>query len=272
MELKEKILKSLPLKGERGNKKRATDYWVFVKQDRDHEVYRHEVADVLVQNIGASFSHWRAQEPADVEVWAFMIEGRLTAGVRLTDISFRQRKYRAGERPGALRPPLAAALVVMSDPSPEDRFIDPMCGTGTILCERALWGATESLVGGDIDHEAIEIARQSAKIIDRPVELYRWDATDEEALIENAAGATVLVCNLPFGKRFESSDLRSLYKRALKAWRASLAAGARMILLTSERDILRSAALDVGLKARTLTVLTTQGLRATVFEVRNGKG
>jgi len=84
---------------------------------------------------------WRIADPAALEVWVLeYTRGRFVAGVRLTTARTRQHGGRAVERPGALRPTVAAAMVALGEPV--DRraqrvLLDPCCGSGTILVEAA---------------------------------------------------------------------------------------------------------------------------------------
>ncbi len=50
-----------------------------------------------------------------------------------------RRGYRVYDHPAALSPVLAAAMVLMAQWSPKERLLDPMCGSGTILIEAALF-------------------------------------------------------------------------------------------------------------------------------------
>ena len=268
-DLKKGILEGLRWKSKpRQEGKRATDFWVFIKQDRDYEVYRRDVANIVVDNLRRSFRHWRAQEPADVEIWGFLIDERLTLGLRLTELSHRQRKYRTSERPGSLRPPIAAALVVMSDPHPSDEFFDPMCGSGTIVLERALWGPTRRLCGGEIDRAAVEISRASAQAARVEADFLLIDATQSDTLSSQIGQVNRIVCNLPFGKRFTTADLATLYRNCLKAWRGLLLPGGTITVLTPEHRALTRAAEEARLSVRMLGRIDVQGIRAAAYRLR----
>jgi 23S rRNA G2445 N2-methylase RlmL len=266
--LREKILAGLPQILKPRKKKRSTNYAVFVKQDRDYELYRKDLAAPLVNFLATNFQHWILREPADVELWYLISDGRGILGLRLTDITFRQRKYRTDERAGSLRPTIAAALVVLGRPGPIDYVVDPMCGSGTILIERALSGAAAEIHGNDIDSAAVELAKESAAAAKVKIPVTRLDAMSEGFLKLHRGKVTNLICNLPFGKQFNAGEDRgALYREALGAWKELLAPGGVMTLLTNDLNDLREAARNVGLKSTRLESWRVKGIRAAAVKV-----
>jgi 23S rRNA G2445 N2-methylase RlmL len=266
--LKEKLLTGVGYLADK-KRKSGTNYWVFVKQDRDHFVYRRDIAATIGSFIERSFRRWAAREPADVELWVFYLGKTATLGLRLTSISFRQRSYKDLERPGSLRPTLAASLVLLSKPTESDYVIDPMCGVGTILLERGLWGPAKYLGGGDIDEEAVELARSNVGRAHQKIEVVKWDAIDPSAVAAHEGRVTRLICNLPFGKRFGSVDsLATLYKRALQSWQPLLAETGSMTLLTSQGKILQEKAERCHLTVKKTRTIVVQGITTGVFTLR----
>src|SRR5215472_9940566 len=86
---------------------------------------------------------------------------RVRLGVRLTDRRMRQRSGREVERQGALRPVVAAAMLMLAELSTALRLpvLDPCCGAGTIVRE-----ALDSGLGGfgaDVAADAIRAARSN---------------------------------------------------------------------------------------------------------------
>lgn len=246
--------------------RRRVDFMVFVKQDEDRLVYRKQIADAVTATARTVNPSWFAKEPAQVELWAFFAREKLTLGLRLTDIRHRQRTWRGQERPGSLRPTLAASLIALSAPEPDDVFLDPMCGSGTVLIERGLWGPAGALLGGDMDAEAVRIARHNAERAGLEARIERWDAADPASFAELAGRIDRIVCNLPFGVQHGKADaLPVLYGRALRAWRPLLSPRGAMILLTSRAAELRKAAASAGLHVETVHKLFIQGIWAEVF-------
>jgi ubiquinone/menaquinone biosynthesis C-methylase UbiE/uncharacterized membrane protein YgcG len=164
---------------------------------------------------------------------------RLLVGLRLSDNSMRHRAWRKASMPAALKPTVAAAMVLLSEPREDDVLLDPMCGSGTILIERALAGRYRSLLGGDIDAGAVQAARENVGPRYKPIGIEQWDA---RALPLGDASVTTIVCNLPFGKQIGTpAAVRHLYPTLLADWTRILAPGGRMVLLTSERGLLKQS-------------------------------
>lgn len=255
--------------------RRRADFAVFVKQDEDRQVYRKQIADTIAATARTVYPAWHPKEPAQVELWAFYAREKLTVGLRLTDIHHRQRTWRGQERPGSLRPTLAASLIALAACRPDDVFLDPMCGSGTILIERALWGPAAELMGGDSDDAAVRIARQNAEragLTAQSARISRWDATDPASFPGLAGRVDRIVCNLPFGVQHGKADaLPGLYAAALKTWRPLLSGRGAMILLTSREAELRKAAAAAGLEIETVHKLFIQGIWAEVFALESAE-
>lgn len=183
---------------------------------------------------------WRlAEDNATIEAWAQLVGGRLILGFRLSDIEMRQRDYRQVSLPAALKPTIARAMVLLSEPREDDVFLDPMCGSGTILIERALTCPYRLLLGGDADPEALEATRANIGRRHKPIEIRHWDA---RSLPIDGASVSVLVTNLPFGKRIGTpEDNRSLYPALLREWSRVVQPAGRMVLLTSAVRLLRAS-------------------------------
>ncbi|WP_407934012.1 methyltransferase domain-containing protein [Halocatena halophila] len=64
-------------------------------------------------------------------------------------------------QPGSMEPLLARALVNIAGAAPGQRILDPMCGTGGLLIEGALCGAT--VVGLDVQHSMAAGTRKNVE-------------------------------------------------------------------------------------------------------------
>lgn len=266
--LRDRTLEALPLSRRQRGKRSSTSFWVFVKQDEDHSVWRRSVAEQLVSFYEGTFSRWTAREPADVEVWAFLSEGRALVGLRLTDSSFRQRRYKRDERPGSLRPTLAAAVVLAARPREDEVVLDPMCGVGTLLLEYGSSFPKARLIGGDRDRDALALAESNAGRAGLSLELHQWNATTDTSFSSFRGQISLIICNLPFGKQFGANeDLLILYRRALQVWRDLLRADGRMILLTSRSKLVHQVCSRLGLTATDVYSFMIQGIRAHVVRV-----
>ncbi|NUT98912.1 MAG: methyltransferase domain-containing protein [Saccharothrix sp.] len=75
-----------------------------------------------------------------------VVDDRAVVGLRIADRPLHRRPYRRVSRPGALHPPVAAAMVRLAGPGA--RLLDPFCGTGTIGIEAVDAGTVGTGAGG----------------------------------------------------------------------------------------------------------------------------
>lgn len=83
--------------------------------------------------------------------------------VRLTPRPLSARSWRVANLPGGLSACVAAAAWRWLGHDGEDRVLNAMCGSGTLLIERARSGPAARLVGVDLAAEALEAARANAE-------------------------------------------------------------------------------------------------------------
>jgi predicted RNA methylase len=156
--------------------------------------------------------------------------------LRLSPRPLSARAWRAVNYPGAVNATIAAALVELTEPAPDDRFVNLCCGSGTILVERLARGVPAQAVGCDLDPDAVAATQanlRAARLKGR-VDLWTADAT---ALADRAGPASFdkLCVDLPWGTLVGShDDNATLYPRVL-AEAARIATGtARLVVLTHE--------------------------------------
>lgn len=224
----------------RQRRKGKPTFRVIARKSGDHAFRRVDLQRAVETGIMERFPGWRlVDDNAQLEIWVHLVDRSLILGFRLSDNTMRQREYRVASLPAALKPTVAAAMVMLSRPEDGDVVLDPMCGSGTILVERALAGRYKLLLGGDADPEAVKATRENIGPRYKPIEIRRWDAT---ALPLGDASVSRVVCNLPFGKQIGTpAEIRSLYPALLDEFSRVLVPGGRMVLLTSERALLRRA-------------------------------
>jgi putative N6-adenine-specific DNA methylase len=172
---------------------------------------------------------------------------RVTISLDSSGEPLSKRGYREEQTEAPINEVLAAGIIMKTGWKGESNFADPMCGSGTFLIEAALIAANinpgifrnsfafekwpdfdadlfESLYnddsnerefaykiyGGDIDPEAVSIARKNIKSaqVDNMVELTCRPLAD---WIENPA-AGVMVMNPPYGHRLKPDDVYELYR------------------------------------------------------------
>jgi 23S rRNA G2445 N2-methylase RlmL len=202
----------------------AMTFRVITRVLSERAFRRTELRRQLSETIGRDRRRWTIADPAELEIWASEYRpGRFVAGLRLTDARMRQHDGRAVERPGALRPALAAGMVDLAG-RPPGVLLDPCCGAGTILAEAvaAGWAAT----GLDIDPSAVAIAR--ANVPQATVAV-----GDALAMGFPDASADACVTNLPFGRQYRvQGELNAWLRAALRQIARVTKPGGHVVLLT----------------------------------------
>ena len=185
---------------------------------------------------------------ADLMLNVHIFENRVTISLDSSGEPLNQRGYRIESTKAPLNEVLAAGIIMKTGWRGDSNFVDPMCGSGTFLVEAALIAANinpgiyrdsfaferwdnfdrelfESLYnddsgerefkfrifGGDIDPEAVAIARANIKRarVDGMVELVCKPFEEWETAPESG----ILITNPPYGERLKSDDILDMYRR-----------------------------------------------------------
>jgi 23S rRNA G2445 N2-methylase RlmL len=171
----------------------GTTFRVIARVLQERSFLRTDLRRRVTEAVQRQQPSWRVADPSDVELWVVEYQaGRILAGVRVSDVRMRQHGGRAAERPGALRPTVAAAMVRLAG-EPPGVLLDPCCGSGTILAEAA--GVGWRARGVDIDPGAIRAARQNAPKA-------RVTLGDARRLELGDQSVDACVSNLPFGLQY----------------------------------------------------------------------
>src|SRR5918911_3688112 len=184
---------------------------------------------------GHGWTYCRDDAAADLTIRLFIEHDVAFVGVRLGKTALSRRPYKQVHLPGSLKPPVAAALVMLVDVAPGLRLLDPCCGAGTILVEAALRGA--AVLGGDSDPSAVAAAQANVEAAGVSAEVWQWDA---QALPIADASIDRIVSNLPWGRQVAVVDaaLATFYRRTGSEMRRVLAPDGRIALLTSTPHLL----------------------------------
>ncbi len=223
--------------GGRGRRRTST-YRVISRAQGERAYKRSEAGEAVSAGLAARLGkNWKSvADDAQVEVWLTLIDAEAIIGVRLTTSTQRHRE-KSAHIPASLRPSVAAALVHLSVPRDDDVFLDPFCGAGTILLERARAGRHQLLIGSDSSEEALLAARENIGERHKPLELHNWNATDIP--LEDASVAAI-VSNLPFGEQVGTHEENErLYPRFLAEAHRLLPPSGRLVVLSSEYKLLR---------------------------------
>ncbi len=248
---------------------RRLRFRVVARMTGEHEFRRTDFERAVARGIAERIDHtWREDEAApQVEWWATLIGDELMLAIRLTDDRMRQREYKVAHLPGSLRPSAAAALAWLSEPRDEDVVLDPFCGAGTILIERAHLGRYRMLIGTDRDSAALEAARANVGPRYQPIRLEQSDAA---ALPLEDGSVDKVITNLPWGRRFGSHpENRRLYPRWIAEMQRVLKPGGAMVLLTAEARLMRELEQRRVFIPSSVTRVSVLGTPAAIY-VRSG--
>ncbi|WP_169713621.1 methyltransferase domain-containing protein [Paludifilum halophilum] len=238
-------------------------YVVHASRRGKHTYSRFEAAEAAMRGIARRYPGW-IRGNADHHTLAFRLDLQgedAVFSLRLTDASFRFRGRRSFT-PAALRPTIAHALVWCSSPQETDTFVDPCCGSGTILQERMVYPFSE-IRGGDLSEKAIQSARANLKD-DHVVQ--RWNAGQ---LPLDSGYVDQFVSNLPFGRQIGNrADLGDRYREWVREMSRVLKPGGNAILLTEEGDLLSRAADQCSLHCRERMRLRLKGLRPAIYQLQ----
>jgi tRNA (guanine6-N2)-methyltransferase len=224
----------------RPRRRGKTTFRVIARKSGEHAFRRVDLQRAVELGVLDRLPAWRlVEDDAQIEVWVSLVGPQLVVGIRLSDRSMRQRKYRNTSLPAALKPTVAHAMALLSEPRDDDVVLDPMCGSGTVLIERARAARYRLLLGGDIEESAVMAARDNIGPRYKPIEIRLWDARN---LPLEDDSVSAIITNMPFGKQIGTpEENRSLYPALLTEWVRVLADGGRMVLLTGDNALLLRA-------------------------------
>jgi len=164
---------------------------------------------------------------------------------RLTERPLATREWRVCNMQGALNAPVAQAMIYLSSPTSNDRFLNVMCGSGTLLIERLNYGAVKSAVGCDINPSALECATQNVARAGyaHHIQLIQSDIVMLPLLADSA---DVICADLPFGQLVGSHQENvHLYPIWLRKMGRVLAPNGRMVIITHEIKLMQSILSDI---------------------------
>jgi len=213
---------------------------------------------------------WRVDlEGYDYDLHVDVEDDRCTIGLRLTPENL-GRRGRVVHAAASVNPTLAYAMCVLSDPQPGEVFIDPTCGAGTVLLERAALGPAR-LIAGDLFPRAVDLARRNLEANDVQARLCRWDARRLPLASESV---DKFCANLPWGRRAGSHTVnKHLYPPLVREIARTLRVGGLAILVSLEKRLLTHCVERHGwLRVADMLPVSVGGLEPAIYVVRKGRG
>jgi len=221
-------------------------------------------------------------DPQHPDLWIglHLVKDQAIISLDTSGGSLHRRGYRRKSVAAPLQETLAAAIIALSGWEGQKPLYDPMCGSGTLLCEALMkagrlpagllrrrfgfeflpdfdsriWekvkrefapGQTklaEGLIGGsDIDPQAVEAARSNCRALPGG-ERIRIRSLDYRNLdsLENS----IIVCNPPYGIRLKPEEDLPLFYRGLGDFLKQRCRGAEAYIYFGNRELIKS----IGLK------------------------
>jgi len=212
----------------RFRRRQPSTYRVVVRTYGQHEYNRQDVRRALLQVVEPLYPAWRrVQAEADVELWANVFGSNILVGLRLPG-RFPSRPTRGEGVP----PQVAAALVHLTGAEGDDRFLDPLCGAGEVLAERAAVASGRWLLGGAEEAAAVRAAHGR---LGSGVALCRWDGA---ALPLVTASVDKVATHLP---AVPEMGLGGRYDAWLGEMARVLRPGGGAVVLTQAYELFKSA-------------------------------
>ncbi len=151
---------------------------------------------------------------------------------RLTPRPLSARAWRVCNREGGLNATLAYATHKLAGQRDVDRIFNPMCGSGTLMVERALLGPSDALVGVDLDQGAVDCARANIQAAGRELEVARIDALHTGL---PARSFDLIVADLPWGDAIGThGGNAALYPAFLQEMHRLISRQGRLAVITHE--------------------------------------
>lgn len=225
---------------------------LFSKSD-GQRIVKKAIADKLIASYGVRVL---PETGANYPVFIRILKDQVTLEIDTSGSGLHKRGYREYGNEAPLRETLAAALVILSKWNPSRPFLDPMCGSGTIVIEAAQIGkniapglnkhfvseewpvypkgyweharaaakAKENnldfrVLGSDIDPKALKQARINAQKagVEELVAFQRIDLSQ----IRSKRKYGVIITNPPYGERMgEVKKLKPLYQEMGRVFRS----------------------------------------------------
>ena len=227
----------------------AVDSVVFSEEFRHSKFVAYKVKDAIVdqfrENTGIR-PNVSVSNP-DIRLHIHIADDKATLCLDSSGESLHRRGYRQESVEAPLNEVLAAGMILMSGWKGETDFIDPMCGSGTLLIEAALIARNMSpgvfrkeyafekwpdfdkdlfdmiyndeskerdfehhIYGYDIDMKAVNTARMNIRAagLTKDITVEQLDFADFKQPAEKA----IMITNPPYGERISTPNLLATYK------------------------------------------------------------
>ena len=176
-------------------------YRIEIKGDRVGRDMRRQIVEKITKTIQIPL-FINSPSNYDIELRLVIENDNLKVLWKPFTIPDNRFSYRLKDVPASINPVVAAGIISLLKSklpfSDSNRALDPFCGSGTILMERAFGGKYQELIGIDISKSAVEAARENVKNsqFDRIVIMNK-----DMRNISKSESFDEIITNMPFGIR-----------------------------------------------------------------------
>ncbi|MDO4262675.1 MAG: methyltransferase domain-containing protein [Deinococcus sp.] len=182
---------------------------------------------------------------------------------RLTPRPLSARDWRVCNREGGLNATIAYGALALAGLRAADRIFNPMCGSGTLLVERALMGPYEAMVGVDIDAGAVACARANLEAAARSVEVAQVDALNTGL---PPRSFDLILADLPWGDDIGTHGGNAeLYPAFLSEMHRLCSRTGRLVVITHELRLFERVLADSPWQARELAQVYSGGHHPKIY-------
>ena len=193
-----------------------------------------EIDEISKRNLRNSTSSY------EIEIRVVEMKHRFSVFIKLFTVKDNRFAYREQKVPASINP-VTAAIVIKSIQKwlkPNAKVIDPFCGAGTMLIERAKSKDFGALTGIDIFNSAIIAATQNSKLANVKMNLVNEDILE----FSTYEVFDEMITNMPFASRAGANDFdRNLYRNFINRIPQLIKPGCMAFLYTVERNLLQES-------------------------------
>lgn len=163
---------------------------------------------------------------------------------RVSLLPLSSRDWRVANYRGALDATVAAAICRSLNLGPKENFLNLMCGSATLLIERALMGSANQLIGVENSEHALTCAADNvaAARLNKRIKLYQDDVLKVKL---DGGSFNSIVIDLPWGEAVgKKTGLPALYAKTFERVDEFATKGARLAILSQRDDLVLSLMAD----------------------------
>jgi 23S rRNA G2445 N2-methylase RlmL len=195
-----------------------------------------QVVSAVSETISQKYD-WKFEElqHTNFDIRIFIDKVIMYISVRITKESLHHRSYKTHSASGALRPTVAAAMVLLATKGKQHaKVVDNFCGSGTILTEALRMG--NDISGGDINPESVIAAKKNLKNLSSNQEknIHILDAT-KTAWPSHFFDCTI--SNLPWDKQIVIKSITELYEDTIQEYTRILKDDGVLCVLVSKPEL-----------------------------------